>query len=98
MGRFTKEMVDEYADKLLIGLTEEENKKVLDEFEEIDASIARINEIDDISDIVPMTHALDDFECTFREDIKEDSISKEEIFANCGDSDGDTVVVPRMVG
>ena len=61
-------------------------------------SIARINEIDDISDIVPMTHALDDFECTFREDVKEESISKEEIFANCGDSDGDAIVVPRMVG
>ena len=29
--KFTKEMVDNYADKLLIGLTEEENKMVLDE-------------------------------------------------------------------
>ena len=34
--KFTKEMVDNYADKLLIGLTEEENKMVLDEFEIID--------------------------------------------------------------
>ena len=36
MSKFTKEMVDSYADKLLIGLSEEENKRVLDEFEEID--------------------------------------------------------------
>ena len=36
MARFTKEMVDSYADKLLIGLTPEENKMVLDEFEVID--------------------------------------------------------------
>ncbi len=98
MGKFTKEMVDDYADKLLIGLTAEENKKVLDEFEEIDSSIARINEIEDISQITPMTHALDDFVCEFREDIKEESIPKENIFTNCDDSDEDFVVVPRMVG
>ena len=30
MEKFTKEMVNDYADKLLIGLTEEENKMVLD--------------------------------------------------------------------
>ena len=39
--KFTKEMVDDYADKLLIGLTEEENQMVLDEIEEWE------NEIDE---------------------------------------------------
>ena len=41
-------MVDDYADKLLIGLTKEENKMVLDEFEIIDANIDLINQIPDI--------------------------------------------------
>ncbi len=98
MQKFTKEMVDDYADKLLIGLTEEENKKVLDEFEEIDASIDRINQIEGISEIEPMTHALDNFECTFEEDIKEESIPKEDLLKNCDDEDGTSVIVPRMVG
>ena len=31
MAKFTKEMVDDYAEKLSIGLTEEENQMVLDE-------------------------------------------------------------------
>ena len=39
MGKFTSEMVNDYADKLLIGLTDEENKMVLDEFEIIDKNI-----------------------------------------------------------
>ena len=39
MVKFTSEMVNEYAEKLLIGLTEEENKQVLDEFEDIDKNI-----------------------------------------------------------
>ena len=48
MQKFTKEMVDDYADKLLIGLTEEENNMVLDEFEIIDKTIDIINEIPNI--------------------------------------------------
>ena len=39
MSKFTKEMIDNYADKLLIGLTEEENETVLNEFEIIEARI-----------------------------------------------------------
>ena len=31
MKKFTKEMVDDYAEKLLIGLTPEENKMILDD-------------------------------------------------------------------
>ena len=99
MQKFTKEMVDDYADKLLIGLTEEENKMVLDEFEIIDSTIDIINEIPNIEKVEPMTHALDNFEHELREDVVEESIPIEELLSNCDDStvDGE-VQVPRMVG
>ena len=61
MSKFTSEMVDDYADKLLIGLTKEENKMVLDEFEIIDSNIDIINEIPNIEKVEPMTHFLDNF-------------------------------------
>ena len=98
MNKFTKEMVDEYADKLLIGLTEKENKMVLDEFEIIDKNIDLINEIPNIEKVEPMTHALDDFECDFREDEVEESTPKEELLKNADEEDGNYVLVPRMVG
>ena len=44
MSKFTKEMVDEYAEKLLIGLTPKENKMVLDEFEVIDKNCDKVRE------------------------------------------------------
>lgn len=99
MQKFTKEMVDDYADKLLIGLTEEENKMVLDEFEIIDSNIDIINEIPNIEKVEPMTHCLDNFEYELREDVPEESIAIEDLLANCDDStvDGE-VQVPRMVG
>ena len=71
---FTQEKVDKLADLLLIGLTEEENKMLFEEFAVIDANINKINEIPNIKDVTPMTHTLDDFVCELREDIPEESI------------------------
>ena len=83
MSNFTKEMVNDYADKLLIGLTEEETNMVLEEFSIIDNTINKINDIKDIDKIEPMTHCLDNFVYTLREDIKEESIPIEELLQNC---------------
>ena len=98
MSKFTKEMVDDYADKLLIGLTPEENKMVLDEFDIIDEQINIINDIPGIENVEPMTHALDDFEFELREDVAEESIPIEELLQNCKDSTGREVQVPKVVG
>ena len=58
MKKFTKELVNELADKLLIGLTDEENKQVLDEFDVIDANIELINRIPNIEKIEPIKSAI----------------------------------------
>ncbi len=96
--KFTKEMVDDYADKLLIGLTEEENKMVLDEFEVIDETINVINEIEGIKDVEPMTHTLDDFEYELREDVVEESCNIDDILSNCDLHNGREIEVPKVVG
>lgn len=98
MEKFTREMVNDYADKLLIGLTEEENKMVLDEFEIIDKNIDIINEIEGIEDVEPMSWCLDDFTYELREDVVEDSIPIEELLQNCDDYVGNEVRVPKVVG
>ncbi len=96
--KFTKEMVDDYAEKLLIGLTDEENKMVLDEFEIIDETINMINEIDKIENVEPMTHTLDDFEYELREDVIEESCSIDDILSNCDLHNGREIEVPKVVG
>jgi aspartyl/glutamyl-tRNA(Asn/Gln) amidotransferase C subunit len=97
MAKFTKEMVRDYADKLMIGLTEEEEKMVLDEFEIIDKNIDIINQIPNISKIDPMSFCLDDFEYALREDVVEESVEIEELLQNCDDASGDEVKVPKVV-
>jgi aspartyl-tRNA(Asn)/glutamyl-tRNA(Gln) amidotransferase subunit C len=98
MGKFTKEMVNDYADKLLIGLTPEENKMVLDEFDIIDHNIDLINEIPGIDKVEPMTHCLDDFTCVLREDEIVESVPIEELLRNSDDVEDREIVVPRVVG
>lgn len=97
MEKFTKEIVEKYADDLLIGLTSEENKMVLEEFSKIDDDIGHINEIDGISKVEPMTHCLDDFVYELREDVVEEIPSIDDLLANCKDYDGREVRVVRVV-
>ena len=98
MGKFTKEMVNDYADKLLIGLTEEENSMVLEEFDVIDKNIDLINKIPNIQAVEPMTHTLDDFEFELREGEALDPTSIDDILKNCDVCEGREVVVPKIVG
>lgn len=97
MNRFTSEMVDNYANKLLFNLTPEENQMVLEEFDVIDESIDLINEIDGFNDLEPMTHALDNLEIDLREDVAEESIKVEDALKNAGACEGREIEVPKVV-
>ena len=98
MSTFTKEMVEEYADKLLIGLTEEESDMVLSEFDTIDKNIDIINTIPNIEQVEPMSFCLDDFEVDLREDEIEESININELLQNCDQKNDREVEVTKVVG
>lgn len=98
MSKFTKEMVNEYADKLLIGLTSEENKMVLEEMDEIDSSIDEaLNSIPNLNSVEPMSWALDRCIDNLREDVVISSTSIDDLLANSDKVAGDEVEVPRVV-
>lgn len=94
---FTREEIDRYANKLLIGLTEEENEMVLKEFDVIDKNISLINNIKDIEKVDIMSHCLDDFEFDLCEDIVEESTSIEDLLANCDNYRNNEIKVPKVV-
>lgn len=98
MSKFTKELVDDLAKKLLIGLSPEENQMVLDEFAIIDENLSKVDSFENIKNIEPMTHCLDNFSFTLREDVAEDSIPIEDALRNCDRIEGREVEVPKVVG
>jgi len=95
---FTKELIDDLANKLLIGLSEEENKMVLDEFEEIERNMNLINEIADICKIEPLTHPFPLDSTILREDDEVSELSQEEVLQNAEDKNLTTIIVPKVVG
>lgn len=97
MNKFTKEMVEDYADKLLIGLTDEESEMVLNEFDTIDKNIDIINTIPNIEQVEPMSFCLDDFEVDLREDEIEESIKIEELLQNCDEVNDREIEVTKVV-
>jgi len=97
-NKFTSEMIEDYANKLLIGLTKEEIDMVLEEFNTIDQTINTINEIENLDKVEPMTHCLDNFIYELRSDIEEESIPVEEILQNCDEKTDREVKVPKVVG
>jgi aspartyl/glutamyl-tRNA(Asn/Gln) amidotransferase C subunit len=97
MSKFTKELINDYSNKLLIGLTEEENELVLSEFEVIEKNMNLINEIPNIENVEPMTHPFDLYETSLREDIDSDSEDIEDILKNCDKKIDREIKVPRVV-
>ncbi len=97
MSKFTKELIDDYAHKLLINLTEEEYPIVLKEFDIIEMDMNLIADFPDIKNVTPMFYPLDDFCYELREDAKEENEDLEDILKNCGSYEDREVKIPKVV-
>ena len=97
MSKFTKEMINDYADKLLIGLTNEETNTILSEFEVIESNMDLINEIDGIKDVEPLDFPFKvDYNPRDGKDIDNESI--EDVLKNSDKVSDREIEVPKVVG
>lgn len=97
MSKFTKEMVKDYADKLLIGLSLKEIDLILSEFDIINEKMELITKIKDIEKVIPKTHGLDNFSYTLREDKVIDSPSIDKLLSNASKVEGRKIEVLKVV-
>ena len=95
---FTKEMINDYADKLLIGLTDEECNTLLDEFNVIKDNMELIDQIPDLDKVEALSFPYDITTNHLREDISSESLTIDEIIANCDDTIEGCIEVPKVVG
>lgn len=95
---FTKEKINEYADKLLIGLTDEECTMIQSEFDLVSKNMDLINEIDDIKSTEILSFPFD-MEIDDLYDGKDtiDEIEPKDLLRNCDKYEGREVVVPKVV-
>ena len=97
MSKFTKELIKDYADKLLIGLTDVETDTILNELEIIEANMNLINGIDWIKDVEPQDYPfIIDVEPRNGLEIENDDVS--DILKNSDNVSDREIEVPKVVG
>lgn len=97
MSKFTGDMINDYADKLLIGLSKEENKILLTEFEFIEDRMDLINRIEELDSVEPM-HFPFTVECNPREGKNIENDTTEELLKNSDKVSDREIEVPKVVG
>lgn len=97
MSRFTKEMVDRFADEQMFAMSEEERTIALTDLEAMEQHMEKIDRIPGISAARPMTHCLDDFVMELREDEAIESTPIEDLLANADEVFDREIELPKVV-
>ena len=99
MNNFTEEMIDKYADDLLIGLNPTERKMIQEEFLTIESKMNVVADIPNISDVEPLSYPFEMYIESYRGDDEVDpEIPIEVLLKNCDQYEGREVEVPKVVG
>ena len=97
MNRFTKELIDQLADKLYFSLSEIENEKLLAEFSIIEEEMNLISSLPNIENFEPMSHPFELPKTYLRNDIANSSLKVSDAFLNCDQINDREIEIPRMV-
>lgn len=98
MNKFTKEMINDYANKLLFDLSDNEADTLLEEFDIINENMEIISNIEGINEVEPQSFPCEFTLTELREDEAESSLAIEDILANCDAKIDRVVEVPKVVG
>ena len=97
MSKFNEKMIKNFADKLLIGLTEEETKTILSEFDVVEKNMDLINKIDGISKVDPQHYPFQiDANPRDGHDIENETIDN--VLKNSDKVSDREIEVPKVVG
>ena len=97
MSKFNEKVIKDYADKLLIGLTGEETKTILDEFDIIEKNMDLINKIDGIKEVEPQNYPFI-IEANPRDGLEVENEKIEDILKNSDKVSDREIEVPKVVG
>ncbi len=93
----TKEKLKNYASKLMFDMKDEEYETLLNEFDVILKQMDLIGDIDNISDVEPMTFPFELEDVELRNDFDSRNIEIEDALSNTGNKKGREIRVPKVV-
>jgi len=92
-----KSKLKDYANKLMFDMADEEYETLSQEFDTILKQLDLIGEIDNISEVEPMTFPYLKEDVALRSDADSRVVDVDVAFSNCHGKKGDEVKVPRVV-
>ena len=93
----TKEKLKNYASKLMFDMKDEKYETLLNEFDVILKQMDLIGDIDNISDVEPMTFPFELEDVELRNDNDSRNIEIEDALSNTGSKKGREIRVPKVV-
>ncbi len=92
-----KEELKKLAEKLMFKMSEEEYETLENEFETIIKQMEKINQLEGISNVEPMTFPFENSGAFLREDEIGDYLTTDEVLSNTKYHLNDQVKVPKVV-
>ena len=93
----TKELLEQYAEKLMFKMNDEEYKTLEEEFKTILKQMDLIGEINDIKNIKPMTFPFRNEDVSLREDEIDNTLDTKELLINAKEYERNQIKIPKVV-
>ena len=98
MVKYDIELLKKCANNLMFDMSEEQYKLLLDEFDVLTQQMLVLGEIEGLDEVKPMTFPYEIYTTFLRDDIPEESLSKDDILRNAKDVVDGQIKLPKVVG
>ncbi|MGF7230600.1 Asp-tRNA(Asn)/Glu-tRNA(Gln) amidotransferase subunit GatC [Arachidicoccus sp.] len=95
MVEITNKLVDDLAHLSRLTFNEEEKEAIKSDLKEMISFVEKLNEVD-TSDVEPLLH-ITPHQNILRDDVVEGSITREEALRNVPNTDGEYILVPKVI-
>ena len=92
-----KELLEEYAKKLMFKMNDEEYKTLEEEFNIILKQMDLIGKIKNIKEVKPMTYPFINTDATLREDEIDNTITTADLLLNAKEKERNQIKIPKVV-
>ncbi len=92
-----KELLEEYAKKLMFKMNDEEYKTLEEEFNIILKQMDLIGKIKNIKEVKPMTYPFINTDATLREDEIDNTITTTDLLLNAKEKERNQIKIPKVV-
>lgn len=97
MVKYDLDLLKQCANNLMFDMSEEQYKVLLGEFNVLTQQMSVLGKIEGLDEVTPMTFPYEIYTSFLREDIPDESISKEDALRNAKDVVEGQIKLPKVV-